>query len=179
MDIGGIIIRCICLNNDILRKLLHRTHPKDWLVKLFGITDNESFKKFIKKDINCNMAHFGNDAIALINKKPGFDLSELNSEGKRLFQDTTLFVNAFAEYLPEAGTCAWDICEKIGFYRHAYAVNYVSQEEYISNMMSLTEEAKNKFASQEECVASLIFGCGLYMFMIEECSIESGAKFLS
>lgn len=66
------------------------------------------------------MAHFGNDAIALINKKPGFDLSELNSEGKRLFQDTTLFVNAFAEYLPEAGTCAWDICEKIGFYRHAY-----------------------------------------------------------
>ena len=156
-----------------------KEQAKDWLEKLFGITDNESFKKFIEKDINCNMAHFGNDAIALINKKPGFDLSELNSEGKRLFQDTTLFVNAFAEYLPEAGTCAWDICEKIGFYRHAYAVNYVSQEEYISNMMSLTEEAKNKFASQEEYVASLIFGCGLYMFMIDECSIESGAKFLS
>lgn len=152
---------------------------KDWLEKLFHIRDNESFKHFIQKDINCNMAHFGEDAIAVINKKPNFDLSELNLEGKRLFQDTTLFVNAFAEYLPESGTQAWDICEKIGFLRHAYAVDYISQEEYICSMMSLTEDAKKKFSSQEEYVASLIFGCGLYMFMIDECSIESAAKFLS
>lgn len=152
---------------------------KGWLEKLFGITDNESFKDFIKKDINCNMAHFGDDAIALINKKPSFNLSELNSEGKRLFQDTTLFVNAFAEYLPEAGTHAWDICEKIGFLRHAYSVDYLSQEEYISCMMSLSEDAKKKFSSAEEYVTSLIFGCGLYMFMLDECSTESGAKFLS
>ena len=151
---------------------------KGWLEKLFDITDFESFKGFMKTNINCNMAHFANDAIAAIDKRPNFELSELNTQGKRLFQDTTLFVNAFAEYLPEAGTYAWDICEKIGYLRCAYAVDYLPQEHYISCMMSLTEEAKAKFSSQEEYITSLVFGCGLYMFMMDECSIDSGVKFL-
>lgn len=151
---------------------------KDWLKKLFDISDNESFKAFLQKSIYCNMAHFGDDTIALINKSPNFQISELNGEGKRLFQDTTLFVNAFAEYLPKAGTHAWDICEKIGYLRCAYAVDYIPQEHYINCMMSLTEEAKAKFNSTEEYVTSLIFGCGLYMFMIDDCSIDSGVKFL-
>ncbi|MBD5081701.1 MAG: DUF1266 domain-containing protein [Ruminococcaceae bacterium] len=152
---------------------------KDWLKKLFNISDNESFKAFLQKSIYCNMAHFGDDTLAVINKNPNFQISELNDQGKRLFQDTTLFVNAFAEYLPKAGTHAWDICEKIGYLRYAYAVDYIPQEHYIDCMMALTEEAKANFDSTEEYVTSLIFGCALYMFMLDDCSIDSGIKFLS
>lgn len=151
---------------------------KEWLERLYGIKDRESFKEFFHNSHFCNMANYTNDAIAALNKKPNFELSELTEEGWRMFRDTTLFVNEFAEYLPEAGTVAWDICEKIGFARIAYAVDYMTNSDYCSCMIAMHDEAKARFSSVREYITSLTFGCALYMFMIDDCSIKNASNFL-
>lgn len=152
---------------------------QQWLEQLYDITDLESFKQFFHTSHYCNTAHFTNDVLALMNKKPNFDLSRLNKDGERMFYDMTLLVSQFAEYLPKAGTYAWDLGEKIGFARIAYAVDYLTNSDYCSCMMAILEEAKNNFSSMEEYMMSLTFGSAVYMFMVDDHCVNSASKFLA
>lgn len=155
-----------------------REQAKEWLERLFGITDRGSFIEFFQTNRDCNIANLARDVIANLNGKPVFDLSELNKNGRRLFEDVTLFIKVFAEFLPEAGVAAWDMCEKIGFLRHAYAVDYITNTDYCTCMLAIMDDAKANFSSAEEYMLSLAFGSGLYMFLMDDRSISSGLEFM-
>lgn len=155
-----------------------REQAKEWLERLFGITDRGSFIEFFQTNRDCNIANLARDVIANLNGKPGFDLSELNKNGRRLFEDVTLFIKIFSEFLPKAGVAAWDMCEKIGFLRHAYAVDYITNTDYCTCMLAIMDDAKANFSSAEEYMLSLAFGSGLYMFLMDDRSISSGLEFM-
>ena len=113
-----------------------------------------------------------------MNVKSAFDISELNKNGRRLFDDVTLFVKVFAEFLPAAGVAAWDMSEKIGFCRHAYAVDFLTHTDYCTCMAAMMDDVKASFSSTEEYMLSMAFGSALYMFMEDERSIPSAIDFL-
>ncbi len=149
-----------------------------WLENFYGITDEESFFKHIQSDRGCNIAHMAYDVIAQMNGQLSFDINELNEDGRFAFENTLHFVEAFVEFLPKAGVLAWDICEKIGFARHAYRCGIIGRTEYCRGMMALSDSAIENFSSWEEYMHSLIYGCGLYAFSIDNFNVSSAIEFI-
>lgn len=155
-----------------------REQAKEWFGNLFGVTDRGSFIEFFQTNRCCNISRFARDVLASLNGKSAFDISELNKNGRRLFDDVTLFVKVFAEFLPAAGVAAWDMSEKIGFCRHAYAVDFLTHTDYCTCMSAMMDDVKASFSSTEEYMLSMAFGSALYMFMEDERSIPSAIDFL-
>ena len=150
-----------------------------WFESLFGITDKESFFRHIQTDIGCNNARMFYDVASFLAGKPNFDVKALDDGGKFAFENATMFISTFIGYLPKAGVLAWDLCEKIGFARHAYACGIIGNTDYCGGMLSLSDTAKKSFSSWEEYMRSLIFGAGLYMFVQDEWSISDASSFVS
>lgn len=150
-----------------------------WFGNFYGITDKESFFQHIQNDIGCNNARMVYDVSAYFSGKPNFDVSELDEGGRIIFENVAMFVSAFIGYLPGAGVLAWDLCEKIGFARHAYGCGIISDIDYRIGMRNLSDTAKRNFSSWEEYMISLIFGAALYMFITDEWSISSASDFVS
>ena len=152
---------------------------RQWFEKLYGITDNESFFRHIQTDIGCNNSRMFFDVAAYLTGKPNFDVKELDERGKFAFENAAMLISAFIGYVPKAGVLAWDLCEKIGFARHAYACGLIGNSDYCSGMLTLSDTAKRNFSSWEEYMLSLIFGAALYMFVTDEWSISGAAGFIS
>lgn len=150
-----------------------------WLDTFYGITDEDSFFNHIQSDWGCNLTMMANDALAQLKGKPNFDIEKLDENGRFAFENMTRFMGAFAEYLPAAGIMAWDICEKIGFARHAYRCGIIGRTEYCRGMMSLGDSAVRLFSSWEEYMHSLIYGCGVYAFYMDRFHISSAIDFIS
>lgn len=152
---------------------------RQWFEKFYGITDNESFFHYIQTDIGCNNARMFYDVAAYLTNKPNFDVKELDDRGRFAFENATLFISTFIGYVPKAGVLAWDLCEKIGFARHAYGCGLISNSEYCEGMLALSDTAKRNFSSWEEYMLSLIFGAALFMYVTDEWSIPGAADFVS
>lgn len=148
-----------------------------WMSRFYGITDKESFFKFIQRDMNCNVSQMASDAAAYLAGKPHFDVSELNEVGKFAFGNTVEFVRQLVGCLPKAGALAWDICEKIGFARHAYYSGMIEKNDYCTGMKGLSDTAKANFSGWEEYIRSLLCGAALYMFGVGDWSISEAVKF--
>ncbi len=151
---------------------------REWLED-FGVTDVDSFFKFIQNDPKCNISSMANDVTAYLNGKPNFDVSELDENGADAFQNAVSFIKRFAEYLPEGGVMAWDLGEKIGFARHAYKCGILSNTDYMTGLDALSGQAKKSFSGWEEYMRSLLFGAALFMFRLDNFGISSAAEFLS
>lgn len=151
-----------------------------WLGEFYEITDEDSFFEYIQNDRGCNLARMAGDVLAQINGRPNFDINALNEQGRYAFENTVHFMEPFAEYLPQAGVLAWDICEKIGLVRHAYRCGIIDRAEYCHGMMVFRDAAVENFSSWEEYMRSLIYGCGLYMynFDMDESGIAGAIDFI-
>lgn len=149
-----------------------------WLVTNLGINDAESFRKFYRGARGCNISAMFSDIRALFGGNPNFDPNKLDLNGKRAFFNTGMFVKTFYDHLPEVGVLAWDISEKIGLSRLAYACDLIPDSEYSSAMLALTDASKKFFDSAAEFAKSLIFGSALYMFSSDEWNIKSATAFM-
>ena len=152
---------------------------RQWFENLYGITDKDSFFRHIQTDIGCNNARMFYDVAAYLTGKPNFDVKELDDNGRFSFENAVMFISTFIGYLPKAGVLAWDICEKIGFARHAYACGLIGNTDYCQGMLALSDTAKRNFPDWDAYMRSLIFGAGLYMFIQDEWSISGAAGFVS
>lgn len=151
-----------------------------WLAEFYDITDEDSFFGHIQNDIGCNLTRMASDVLAQIGGTPNFDINALNEQGRYAFENTVHFMEAFAEYLPEGGVLAWDLCEKIGFVRHAFRCGIIDRAEYCHGMKIFHDAAVEHFSGWEDYMCSLIYGCGLYMFNfnMDENSISEAIDFI-
>lgn len=149
-----------------------------WFKNYFGVTDKDSFVKLYQGGRVCNISNFAGDVTAYLNGKPHFDINELNRNGKRAFFNTVELIKAFGDNLPEGGTLAWDLCEKVGFCRHAYACGIIPNSDYTASMIFLRDAAKKNFPSVREYLKSLVFGSGVYMFTADDWNIKSSMAFM-
>lgn len=152
---------------------------RNWFLRFYGVSDRDSLLRHIQNDPGINLAHMMYDAAAYVAGKPTFDINELNEGGRFSFENNIKFISSFIEYIPKGGVAAWDIGERIGFVRHAYACGIIGDEEYDEAMAQFTAGAKNAFDSFEEYMRSLIFGAALYMFNIDRWSIRSARQFFT
>ena len=149
-----------------------------WFEDFFGITDKDSFFKFIQNDSACNSSRLLGDVAAFLNGKPHFDINELNKGGKFFFGNMVMYVDHIGEFLPKGGVLAWDLGEKIGYARHAFRCGLFDNSDYVSGMLSLSDLAKKMFQSWEEYMISLILGAGMYMFSEDGFSIKGSIEFM-
>lgn len=78
------------------------------------------------------------------------DNTDPTDEGQYVVDCFAEFIGTFKEFLPETGVLAWDISEKTGFVRRAYACGIIPDDEFSGYMRSLRDLAREKFASFEE-----------------------------
>lgn len=148
------------------------------VLSMFGITDRESMLKFYQNDRGCNLFGMYGDIPPFIAGKPRFDISQLNESGKEAFLNSVEFFKPFNKYLPSAGILAWDLCEKVGFLRLAYSCDIITNSDYCSAMLYISDGARKFFSSFEEYMISLAFGCGVWEFHFSNWNISSAMKYM-
>lgn len=149
----------------------------DWLSRSFGITDSKSLLEFCQNAPYCNVNATAEEVKASLSEAESSDSQD--AEGKYVVDCFAEFIAAFGEYLPEAGVLAWDIGEKTGFIRWAYACGIIADDEFSGYMEQLRGLAREKFASFEEYILSAAFGAALFMFKIERMHIIHAIDFLA
>ncbi len=147
-------------------------------LSLFGITDRESMLNFYQKDRSCNLFGMYCDIPPYLEGKPRFDISELNEAGKEAFLNSAEFFKPFNRYLPSAGILAWDLCEKVGFLRLAYSCDIITNSDYCSGMLYISDGARKFFSSFEEYMLSLAFGCGVWEFHFGDWNISGAMRYM-
>lgn len=148
----------------------------DWLSRSFGITDRESLLDFCQNAPYCNINATAEEIKACLAEAQNPDPRD---EGQYVVDCFAEFIGAFKDFLPEAGVLAWDISEKTGFIRWAYACGIIPDDEFNGYMKSLSDLAREKFASFEEYILSAAFGAALFMFKIERMHILHAIDFLA
>lgn len=148
----------------------------DWLARSFGITDRESLLDFCQNAQYCNINATAEEIKACLAEN---DRTDPRDEGQYVVDCFAEFIGAFKDFLPEAGVLAWDIGEKTGFIRWAYACGIIPDDEFDGYMKSLRDLAREKFSSFEEYILSAAFGAALFMFKIERMHILHAIDYLA
>lgn len=99
---------------------------------------------------------------------PLFDPDELADEGRQVFETRMELASMFYPYLRERGFYAWDINERIGLGRKAYACGLITEEEFYGMFDSQIRKAQVFYHSFKEYAMSCL--CGALYFVPE--SIE-------
>ncbi len=151
----------------------------DGLQSRFGFFDYDSFINFYKNSPYCNVTPFAEEVRAYIAGTSEVDREGMSADNRYLIDCYIEFINAFNEFLPQAGVLAWDISEKIGFLRWAYACDILTDADYSQVMQYLHDLAREKFSSFEEYILSLAFGAALFMFNVQRLNIVQAIDFLA
>lgn len=152
---------------------------REFLKHNFSITDKSSLDELLKGKLSYNLTSVMHNVCANAAGTPDFDFSALDRDGKDLFSDFTLFLSYIIKFLPEhGGVTAWDISEKIGFTRNAYACDIITENDYRDAVNKYTEIAKKCFSGFDEYLTSLVLGSGMFMFLEDDRSVKSAIKYI-
>lgn len=149
-----------------------------WFERFYGITNEDTFYDFIQNGFVNNVSRMANDVFAFILGKPNFDVSQLNDSGRLSFESCVEFMRSFGDFMPKAGTLAWDIGEKIGFARHAYYAGLIGNFDYCKGLLTMADAARESFSSWNEYMRSLLCGAAFYMFNVDSFCVTSAMEFM-
>lgn len=149
-----------------------------WLETLFNIKDKDSFIEFYRKGRDCNISGMYSDVKAFLDGKPKFDIKTLRGDGQRSFVNTCAFVKPFCEFLPEAGVLGWDLSEKVGYSRLAFACDILEKEDYIGSMSAIKNAALELFPSAADFMKSLVLGGALYAFASDNWDVKGAIDYV-
>ncbi len=145
----------------------------------FGIIDKKSLDELLNGKLSYNLTSVMHNVCAQAAGSPDFDVSALDQNGKELFGDFTLFLSYIIKFLPtRGGVTAWDISEKIGFTRNAYACDIITEKDYREAVSIYTDLAKRCFSDFDEYLTSLVLGSGMFMFLEDNRSVKSAIKYI-
>lgn len=149
---------------------------KEWLRQNYGVKNSSTLSEAFE-----TLFHIGkrfDDIIAYTLGKPNFDLNELSEKGFQAWNAGIMFAEKAIRYAPKGGLMAWDISEKIGLARHAYACDLISKNTLISIVNKEMNEAIKRYSSWEEYLKSVVFGAGFFMFFSEDFNIVKSIDFM-
>lgn len=142
----------------------------DKLEELFGIDSKQTlvkacFERFSGcKDYEQFMT-FWKDA-------PLFDISKLNEEGKKAFEFCKDLAYNFYPLVEEKGFYAWDINERIGLCRHAFACGLITEQDFWDITEIWVRLAQVFYSSFEEyavsCICGAMYEMGRHNLDLEE-----------
>ena len=151
---------------------------KRFLEEAYQITDRESFLACIRDNPNLYINGYIGDAIAYLNDESAFAVDTLDEDEKLCFLAKAEFVKSFANYLPDAGVIVWDMSERIGLTRLAFACDMINEEEYCHGMDDMSRILKAGLKSFEEYARSFIFGSALFFFKVKSMNINKATDFM-
>lgn len=149
---------------------------KKFLFDAYGIKDRDTLKKAFRDEFSIDTKY--EDVKAYLNGNPYFDIDELNDKGRAGFDACKMYIEKIIDKVPDGGMVAWDISERIGLLRQAYACDMLTNSDYASGIVTFTDEAKKYYSSWEEYVRAVILGGGFYMFFISEFCFKDGFDFI-
>lgn len=101
---------------------------KAHLSRLYGIHDRESLEEACMKQYTAGREY--EQFMTFWCGAPLFDLEELEEGGRRAFEERISLASMFHPYVQERGFYAWDINERIGLGRKAFACGMITEEEF-------------------------------------------------
>ena len=145
-----------CANED------DRTALREHLQKLFGITDEASLWDSLNDWYrSCDEYDTFRTFWA---GWPEFDLNELNKEGRTAFEGSMRFAEKLQEITGNNGFLAWDINERIGICRRAYAAGFIAEERFWAVADSMAFRAAAYYDSWGEYALACVCGSVYYAF---------------
>lgn len=147
-----------------------------WLKDQFDVYDKESLKEIFANDYDNNRYFL--DVRDYLNGTPSFDINELNEHGRFAFESSVSYIKQMIEYIPDGGLAAWDLSERIGMARHLYACGKLTNSEYTSCIIAMTDEAQRLFSSWEEYLTSLILGSGYFLYSVNDFNVTDSIDFM-
>ncbi len=145
----------------------------------FGVVDKKSLDELLNGKLSYNLTSVMHNVCAQAAGSPDFDASALDQNGRELFGDFTLFLSYIIKFLPiRGGVTAWDLSEKIGFARNAYACDVISEKDYCEAVNKYMDIAKQCFSDFDEYLTSLVLGSGMFMFLEDNRSVKSAIKYI-
>lgn len=149
---------------------------KKWLRENYGVKNSATLSEALKTQFHIGKRF--DDIIAYTLGKPNFNINELSEKGFQAWNAGTMFAEKIIRYSSEGGLMAWDISEKIGLIRHAYACDLISKNVFIDNLDEQFAEAEKRYSSWEEYLKAVVFGAGFFMFFAENFNIVKAIDFM-
>ncbi len=148
---------------------------KALLSSKFGVTDIGSLREWFGK--NRNGQHLAEVMMAL-DEEVEIPVEKMSIAGRTRFDADQLVIRYLKGFLPKAGILAWDFCAVLALARLAFAVDLLSNTEFVETTLFFTDECRRNFDSWEEFTRSLVVGA-FYSAMCFETSydINSAARF--
>ncbi|MDR0435124.1 MAG: DUF2185 domain-containing protein [Gracilibacteraceae bacterium] len=132
------------------------------LDELFEITNEESLWDALN---NLHQSYSEYDSFrAFWAGRPQFDLGELNPRGRKLFESSMAFAAKLRDVVGNNGFLAWDVNERIGMCRRAYAAGFISEAEFWEAGESMAIRAAAYYDNWGEYALSCICGSVYYEF---------------
>lgn len=136
---------------------------KAHLSRLYGIHDRESLEEACMKQYTAGREY--EQFMTFWCGAPLFDLEELEEGGRRAFEERISLASMFHPYVQERGFYAWDINERIGLGRKAFACGMITEEEFFGIFGNQIAKAQVFYHSFKEYAISCI--CGAVYFVPE------------
>lgn len=171
------INRCIGID-DIFEKYDEdeKKVVREWFLKKCNVKDIKTLTAAYNSQLSTNGKY--KDIVAYISGKPNFDINDFDSDTRLVWDSCMRFCEKMINKTPDGGLIAWDISEKMGILRHAYACDIITDSEYILAVMELTDEIKKEYSSWKEYLTGYIFGAGMFMFFSNELNISQTVEFM-
>lgn len=125
------------------------------LKSVYGIQDKDSLRDFCDHQFRCQDNYL--DFEAVWEGRPLFELSSLNPDAAKFFNQARDFSAQFYSLVGHLGYLAWDVSERMGHLRAGLACGLLAREEFdeLAEEQILQAQA---FGSWEEYAASLVCG---------------------
>ncbi|MCL2300344.1 MAG: DUF2185 domain-containing protein [Firmicutes bacterium] len=145
------------------------------LNKLFGITDDASLWDALN-DFYRSYDEYDTFRTFWAGC-PEFDLDERNKAGRKSFEASMRFAEKLRDITGSNGFLAWDINERIGMCRRAYAAGFITQERFWEATDSMAFRAAAYYDNWGEyalaCVCGAVYYC--YRQMCDNDEAETAA----
>lgn len=149
---------------------------RQYLLETYKITNLSTLQKASEHYFHVN--NFYNDILAYTLGQPNFDPATLENDGQLAWNGSLRFIEQIIEYIPAGGLMAWDMSERIGLARHAYACDLISRAELQSIINEHTSQIFKNYNSWSEYLLAVVLGGGYFLFL-EDLNIKSSTDFVS
>ncbi len=153
-----------------------REAVKKWLLEAYDIRDMETLEAAMRREFL--VGHYYEDFLNYQKGGTVSDFKQAPNDGQKTREACFRFFEVIFSWIPEGGLSAWDISEKIGLARQAFACGIIQPNEFSSFFIPLMDEAKSYYNSWEEYFTALLLGGGFFIYLLSDFNINESVEFI-